>query len=199
MDMEGLILAGGLSTRMGEDKAMLPFSGSPLIARLADELRKTVQKVTVAAGEGREAYRFLGLPQVLDAYPGAGPLAGLHAGLSACGTSWCLVSACDMPFVQASWLKKLADKALEAPPEVDAVLTLAGGRVHPLLGAYRKRVASSLREPLEAGKYKVMAWVDTLEVIHLQPEEQEESLAIYNMNHPREYHEAVRIWGQEEI
>ncbi|EKP95634.1 molybdenum cofactor guanylyltransferase [Thermaerobacter subterraneus] len=149
----GVILAGGLSRRMGRDKALLPTPDGPLIVHLASILASfCAQVLVVDRPPGR--YGGLGLPLVLDRYPGRGPLAGLHAGLEAMAYPYGLFVACDMPGLTPAVGRFLLGEALAAaaagdPP--DAVVPLRDGRPEPLLAVYSRCLAPRARRRLEQG------------------------------------------------
>lgn len=109
MDAEkwtGIILAGGLSSRMGTNKALLELNGSAVLTHINNAIRPAVSRIVVAAGSNEAIYSALGdkdFEFVKDVYPGKGPLAGLDAALSVSQTEWNLVSACDMPLLQTSF------------------------------------------------------------------------------------------------
>ena len=111
-----LILAGGDSSRLGTDKAWLPAGGGPLVERLARRVLPLAGEILFSANQP-ERYRVLAasLPipaqVVSDVYPGAGPLAGLHAGLRAAGHDLVLVLATDMPLVNLTLLAYLVGLA----------------------------------------------------------------------------------------
>lgn len=127
MDRTGIILAGGHSSRMGENKALLKIGGRTVIERIADQLASVSAEMIIVANN-QEDYQFLGLPMVSDHWKGKGPLAGIHAGLLASNTQNNLIVACDMPFISVE-LGKILLKELDvrqaAVPEIK-------GRLHPL-------------------------------------------------------------------
>jgi molybdopterin-guanine dinucleotide biosynthesis protein A len=106
VEVTGIIVAGGRSSRMGQDKAMLQLGGVTVLERISAVLGQVVQRVIVVARDPQQ-YRRFGLEMTTDLYPGLGPLSGIHAGLSASNTEWGIVVACDMPFVQPEVLRAL--------------------------------------------------------------------------------------------
>ena len=137
----GIILAGGASSRLGRDKAREPVGGVPMLIRVTNALHAVCSRtIVVGQPEGR---RDLVLDPaatwVPDEFPGGrGPLAGLHAGLSAANTDFVIAVGCDMPFLNALLLSKLADIALEPAFDRDAVLPRIGGLLQPLHAIYRR-------------------------------------------------------------
>lgn len=106
VEVTGIIVAGGRSSRMGQDKALLQLGGVTVLERIAAVLGQVTKRV-IAVTRDPEQYRGLGLETTTDLYPGLGPLSGIHAGLSASNTEWGIVVACDMPLVQPEILRAL--------------------------------------------------------------------------------------------
>ncbi|HWD09331.1 MAG TPA: molybdenum cofactor guanylyltransferase, partial [Actinomycetota bacterium] len=109
--LSGVILAGGGSRRMGRDKAVLVYEGEPLVVRVARRLASVCDDVVVASGDGaRLGDLGPGLAQVADALAGAGPLAGIVAGLEAARQALVAVVAVDMPDLDTALLSDLASR-----------------------------------------------------------------------------------------
>ncbi len=117
--LTGVVLAGGESRRMGQNKALLAVGGEKAIEAIIGAMSEVSLDVTVAAnGQNASAYHMLGREIVCDRYPGQGPLSGIHAALHAARTPWIIVAACDMPFVTPGlfrFLKKIAEDAETGP------------------------------------------------------------------------------------
>src|SRR5688572_13319141 len=105
-DIEGFILAGGLSSRMGADKARLRLGGRTFVELAADALGSVARVVSVVGS--RPGVGDYGLPVVPDVHEGLGAMGGLHAALSACGVRWAAVVSCDLPFVTGELFERLA-------------------------------------------------------------------------------------------
>lgn len=99
------IIAGGNSSRMGRDKALIPFDGQPLIAHIARILAPIFPEIIVVTANPNIA-RAAGLPAVTDTFAGRGPLGGIHAALSHFGAPTFVV-ACDMPYLNADFIRFL--------------------------------------------------------------------------------------------
>ncbi len=98
-----VIQAGGESRRMGQDKALLPFLGKPLIQRVIERVASLADELLVTTNRP-EAYQFLDLPLFPDVIPGRGALGGLYTALSAASQPLVAVVACDMPFASPALL-----------------------------------------------------------------------------------------------
>src|SRR5271154_3497903 len=104
----GFVLAGGQSSRMGRDKAMLEIDGASMIRR-AINLVRSVGIEPVVVGSPGEFKRQLDARVITDEWPGAGPLGGIATALSESDKQWNLVIACDMPYLTIEWLGFLLD------------------------------------------------------------------------------------------
>lgn len=145
--LTGLVLAGGGSTRMGRDKALLEVGGRRLVDRVGAALEAVCAEVLVASGDGR---RLAGLPwpQVADAQPDAGPLAGILAGLRGATTPLVAVVAVDMPRASPPLLLHLAALWAGEP----AVVPVAAGRPQPLHAVWAADAAGRVAALLAAGE-----------------------------------------------
>jgi molybdenum cofactor guanylyltransferase len=145
----GFVLAGGKSSRMGQDKAFLQLEGRTLLAHALE----LTQAVTGNAWIVGSAEKFAAFGSVLeDRYPGRGPLAGIHAALASTRTELNLITAVDMPFLELDFLRYLITQARASQAVV--VVPRAGGRLQPLCAIYRKDFAEVAERSLRAGKNK---------------------------------------------
>ncbi|MBR1407788.1 MAG: molybdenum cofactor guanylyltransferase [Clostridia bacterium] len=147
-----LVLAGGRSSRMGRDKAALPFGSGTLLSHQMGKARALRIGDILLSGPG-------GVP---DRVPGMGPLAGLHAGLSAAAHPYCIVLPVDAPLVPAEELLRLARLHLEG----GAAVTLAahGGKTEPLIGVYDSSLSPLIAACLQRGETKVRSFLCSVPV-----------------------------------
>jgi len=117
MKASAIILAGGKSSRMGTNKALLKINEKTNIERMADKLKLFFDDIILVTNDS-EQYEFLELKTAADHYPGMGPLAGVHAGLLASDYDLNFIVACDMPFVSA----ELAEALVNSCGHFDAVI-----------------------------------------------------------------------------
>jgi len=143
-DVEGFILVGGKSTRMGEDKAALSFDGRTSIQRTAAEMAPVTSRVRLVGArqdQGRSP-----LENVPDIHRHWGALGGIHAALIACRSPWALVVACDLPFLTTELFGRL--ESLRADP-LDAIVPVQPDeRPQPLCAIYRRDTCLSHAERL---------------------------------------------------
>ena len=159
-DLTALILAGGKSTRFGADKARHAVEGQAMIARVAEAVGAVAAEVLISVGEAGAVYDVPMSRQVVDRYAGAGPLAGLHAGLEAAETPWLLAVACDMPFVTAEVFAALL---AARGPDIEAVVARTpDGRRHPLCACYHRNTLPTVEAHLAAGTLAMRALLDGL-------------------------------------
>lgn len=180
MRVSGIILAGGLSSRMGTDKALLPLGEGNVIQVIASELSKAVDVVNIAVGKGyREEFAELGHVQAVDLYPECGPLAGLHAGLTANrgarpsgAGGWSLSVPCDTPLVRSELFKALIKYAEQQENSCcQAIVPVIEGQTHPLIAMYQDSVIPILEQQLEAGKRRVMDILSQISVRYITEHE----------------------------
>lgn len=157
-----LVLAGGESRRMGRPKALLPVAGRTLIEHVATRLRPDFEELLVA-GAGTlpaalEAHR------VEDRLPGAGPLAGIEAGLRAARHAIVFAVACDMPRVTP----QLARSAVAGIPGFDAVVPRLSGRPEPVCAAYARSALEPIAAFLDRGGRRAAEALDQLRVNWLE-------------------------------
>jgi len=150
---------------MGVDKASLVVDGEPLARRASAVLAAACTSVLVASGDGRRL-DWLGLPQVTDLEPGAGPLAGLVAGLEAARTPLVAVLAVDMPDANPEVLRLLAGRV----GECDAAVPRTERGLEPLHAVYATAAARGLRAAFEAGERSVQRAIERLEVVVVEPD-----------------------------
>jgi molybdopterin-guanine dinucleotide biosynthesis protein A len=180
----GIVLAGGLGRRMGSvDKGLQPLQGRPLVAHVLARLRPQVDALIVNANQNQDTYAALGAPYgarvVPDAVGGfAGPLAGLHAGMTAAATPLCVTVPCDSPFLPADLVVRLRD-ALEAAAAQLAVAKTFD-QPHPVFALVRRDVSDHLASFLAAGGRKIDAWYATLRTVEVAFDD--EAAAFENIN-----------------
>lgn len=183
-----LILAGGASRRMGRDKVALPVGETTMIEHLVRRLSPAVDEAVVAGGSvGAPGARL-----VEDRYPGAGPLAGMHAGLEAARYPWVWVIACDLPDVDPALLPLLTSMT----NGVDAVVPIVGGRVQGVCALYRRDLAPRIEDLLLTKARSVRAFLNAIEVRYLDEAElrtsDPELRSFRNLNTPADYEAWLR-------
>ncbi len=192
----GVVLAGGLSRRMGTDKALLDLAGRPLVARVVDGLRAVFSRLLCVTNDP-DRLAFLGVPTAGDLVPGAGPLGGIHAALRAARTDAVFVAACDMPFLNPELVRYL----VAALAGHDAAVPRWGDHLEPLHACYSRACLPAIEARLAAGRFKVDGWFGQVRLRVVGPEEvrrlDPEGLSFFNANTPEEYLRALALWHRQ--
>ena len=188
-DIQGFILAGGMSRRMGRDKSRLQLGAQTFIDIIAASLEPVTKSVSLVGGAPHENF-----PTVTDVFPEWGALGGLHAALNSCKSPWAFVIACDLPFVTTELINSL----LSLREEYDAVVPIQeDGRPQPLCAAYRIDPCLTTAESLiRDGKRRPLDLLDTVKT-HWIPfsklnDMDQAELFFDNINTPEDYYEATR-------
>lgn len=186
------LLSGGNSDRMGQDKALMPFLGRPLIQRILERLSPIAGETFISTNNPAE-YAFLGLPTYPDLRPGNGALGGLYTALSIAKHPFIAVAACDMPFVSLTLFEYERDLLLESGADVAIPSTPEG--LEPLHAVYRRETCLPVIEAaLDAGKLKLVGWLSEVKVEIVSPEVwrrfDPQSVAFSNVNTPEEFQKA---------
>lgn len=173
---DGLILAGGKSSRMGgHHKGSLTYKDETFTKILVRELKKEVQ--TVWLSYGREIKEYMnGCRIVRDIYNNSGPIGGIHAGLKVCGSDILLVAACDMPFLkidlyyylyEALSREEMGDCFIALAARYDGCVPVIDDRVHPLAAIYRKSAVKVLEEQIRDKNYCLRDALRKLDILYL--------------------------------
>jgi molybdenum cofactor guanylyltransferase len=189
-DIAGFVLAGGKSSRMGRDKAMLEIGGVPMVVRTARLVESVAGTATIVGHAS--AHEPLDLRWIKDGWPGEGPLGAIVTALLASNAKWSLVVACDLPYVTGEWLEFLIARAL--PSHADAVLARSERGLEPLCAMYGAHAKEKLNVVLSSGVRKVKEGLNRLDIETIEPDEwkrfDSDGLLFKNMNTPEDYEEA---------
>jgi molybdopterin-guanine dinucleotide biosynthesis protein A len=184
--IEGFILAGGQSRRMGTDKWKLKLKGQSFVDRIAGEMAVVASLVTVVGNTSEVLQATRTVP---DVYPQWGALGGLHAALTNCSAEWALVVACDLPFVTRNLFEKLASLrdnwGAVAPVQRDQIPQplCALYRVDPCRIKAEVLISSGERKPIALLQSVPTRWVKFSEI-----EKLEGAASFFdNINTPQDY------------
>ena len=185
--IEGFILIGGQSRRMGTDKSQLLLAGQSFVERIARELSSVTTSVSLVGTN--PAVAKLKLLTIPDVYPQWGALGGVHAALSACSAEWSLVVACDFPFVTSQLFARLASARADfeavAPIQDDGIPQplCALYRLEPCLDIAEQFIKSGERKPVALLQSVQTRWVSFDELRNLEGSD----LFFDNINTPEDY------------
>ncbi|HEY6241456.1 MAG TPA: molybdenum cofactor guanylyltransferase MobA [Burkholderiales bacterium] len=180
----GLILAGGKGSRMGGvDKGLQAFRGRRLVDHVYERIAPQVGGVIINANQNHEAYKTFGVRVVSDALKEkaggfAGPLAGLHAGLSVSKRAFLASVPCDSPFLPADLIERLYQRIDETGAELAVAKT--GDQPHPVFSLMRRGVLDHLADFLREGGRKIDAWYATLNVVEVAFDDEAEAFSNFN-------------------
>ena len=157
--MTGIILAGGRSSRMGRDKAFLPWGGTTLIELVLSILSPLVDEAIIVVKDARP-FRHLKVQVVEDQDGDAHALGGVATGLAAASTQCCFVCACDMPFLNPDLIRFLCDEA----QGYDWVLPRTEEGAQPLHAVYQTRLLPILRDQIQNQEWSFTSLVPKVRV-----------------------------------
>lgn len=184
VDISGFILAGGNSSRMGSDKALLLVEDEPLLQRMIGLLKPVCR--TIAISCQRDDYSEFNVPLIPDAFVGYGPIAGLYSSLDHSKTEWNLIVSVDVPFVNEVLFRYL----FSGIGANDCVIPEHEAGLEPLVALYSKRCLPVLKEMLLSGDYKLRNLFPKLNTRKLDCNElvQKYPRLFFNLNRPGDYH-----------
>jgi molybdopterin-guanine dinucleotide biosynthesis protein A len=189
----GTILAGGRSTRMGRNKALLPVGDRTLIEWVVGTIAPLVDPLFIITNDPA-SYRFLHLPTYGDVYQGCGALGGLHAALVVAPTDACLVVACDLLFLTSDFLGYL----IGALHGYDVAVPVSNDGYQPLCAMYAKACIGPVERQLLRQELKVIEFYREVRVREVGPEiidrYDPEGRLFSNINTPEDYDRAVRAF-----
>jgi molybdopterin-guanine dinucleotide biosynthesis protein A len=181
------ILAGGRARRLGGvDKSALVVGGTSILDRQLAVLRGLTPHILIVASN-EHRYEDVGVPVVSDRIRGAGSIGGLYTALLDAPTEQIVVIACDMPFLTAPFLSRLAALGAGA----DAAMPRDGHGLHPTCAAWSRRAAPYLRGHIDRGRLRILDALDGLEVREMDPRElarfDPDGRLLLNVNTPDDY------------
>lgn len=202
--LAGYVLAGGASSRFGEDKAFARLAGVPMLEHTIDLLRRVTGEAIIVGGS-REKLRGFDVDAIPDRWPGEGPLGGIVTALERSAKNpgkpqWNLIVSCDMPFLTNEWLAFLCERA--AASEAQVVVPRSPQGIEPLCACWRTHASPALWSAFEAGVRKVTEGINRLNREVLDEADWKRfdthGRLFWNMNTREEYEEARRILETEE-
>ena len=176
----GIILAGGLGRRMGNvDKGLQLLRGKPMVQHVLERFAPQVDEVLINANQNIEQYQQLGHKVIPDDIGGfAGPLAGLHRGLSAATHDLVATVPCDSPFLPLDLIARLY-AALESQ-QAELAVARTGDQPHPVFCLTRQSVLPGLTTFLQSGGRKIDAWYSVLRVAEVLFDDEAEGFSNIN-------------------
>ncbi len=151
-EASAVILAGGASSRMGQDKSLMLFDGKPLIQRVWEQLSGRFGDILISTNES-DKYAFLDARSVPDLVPGSGPLMGIRTAVEAARHDRVFVTACDIPVIDFD----LVERMLVLAEDFDCVIPRSRVGHEPLFAVYRKSAIPAMCDVLDSGERRISA------------------------------------------
>ncbi len=188
--ISAVILVGGKSKRMEEDKSLLMVSGLRLIEKISRDIRPYFREIIISANrETMDRYSFLPFRAVVDKEPGQGPLRGILTGLQVSAHPVNFVIACDIPEINVSFLQKM----MTFTGQYDIVVPVTGkNKYEPLFAFYHRRLIPAIETLLEQGVRKVITLFPLCHVKYIPMETQD---WYYNLNTIEDYRRYIKDKG----
>ena len=193
--VSGIILAGGLSTRLGRDKSIEPIEHQTLLSRIHEKLLKITSDITVVVNTTEKAQKIPinNVETVLDLYPNCGSLGGMFTGLNHAKQEWGLVVACDMPFINI----QLIEKMLQLRTTHDAVVPYINNFPEPTHALYSKKCLPHIEKYLKKNQLKISNFFKDVNIKKITTETIKEYdpdlLSFFNINNEKELDAAKQI------
>jgi len=202
--MTSIILAGGKSSRLGQNKALQIIDGKSLIQWVIDRLAifSTEIIIATARGEAIPCSSAVEIKTVADIYPGKGPLVGIYSGLIASSSSWAIVVGCDTPFLSVSLLEYMT----QIYSTSDVVVPRIQKKVEPLCAVYSKNCLVPIQGLLEQNELRIDKLFSMVKVKYVEKDEinrfDPEHLSFFNINSQADLDRARKLaaeggWGGE--
>jgi molybdenum cofactor guanylyltransferase len=195
--LTGLVLSGGESSRLGQEKGLLDLNGDPMLSYVVQSMLDLVDEILISVGRGRadeyDEYREIGFEIVEDRETGAGPLEGLVCSLKAARGEYVLVGPCDTPFLR----KEVCELILSRANGKEGAVPVVRGMYEPLHGAYeRSKALKSFESALTSGERKVGGAFNTLDLARVEESDlraaDPELESFWNLNSPQDIALAVK-------
>ncbi len=196
INLAALILAGGQSSRMGEDKALISYNGVAILQHVYQVAAACTENVYVLS-PWNERYQQILSPKckyLIESQPGRGPLFGFAEGLSQIPNDWILLLACDLPLLKVEILQGWIERLPQLPSSISALAPQRSVIWEPMCAFYRREVLTELQDFLQAGGRSFQKWFSHICVEALSVDS-EISLMLHNCNTPSDLEEIVNKHG----
>lgn len=195
----GIVLAGGMSSRFGEPKALASWQDSTFIEHIVKVMTTALQEVVVISNSDikERVEQFVQVPVIEDIphYKGNGPLAGIVSGMGYIEADWYAIMPCDAPNVSQEWFTILLEQTSN---EYDAIVPIINGRKQPLLAAYHNRVKEKIYALLQEEKRSMGQLLSQCNVKYVAGEDVQANAEWFiNVNTKEEYVQAQKDLSNE--
>jgi molybdopterin-guanine dinucleotide biosynthesis protein A len=162
MSNTGIILSGGKSLRMGQDKGLMAFEGKPMIQHVIDHIEPLCDQILISAN--KEEYNRLGYPVIKDDIRDIGPAGGIISCLPHARHEKCIIISCDLPLASTSFIQKL----IKLSDNYEITLPEYDGNIQPLCGIYQTDIYERFQKIVQTGQLtmKYLVGQFNLNVVH---------------------------------
>ena len=195
MQISGIIMAGGRSSRMKFNKAFAQVGGKPVIQMIIEKFKPLFQEIIIISNEP-QLFTSFGLPIYQDIYPYLGPVGGIHSALVNASNDQMFILGCDMPFMNMQLIEYMLSKISDydsVVPEIDSYL-------QPLAAVYNRTCLPVFTECLEHDKLKLTLIFSELNALVLKEDELQRFGSVremfFNVNDPNALAQAQKIAGR---
>ena len=198
LDVEGFILVGGASSRMGQDKSRLMLRSQTTVERIAEAISDVAPRVRLVGRDDQT--QFASVPDLTESW---GPLGGMQAALHAAEAEWCIVIACDLPFVSSGLLRRLLELGSNTTERSDAVVPIqADDYPQPLCAVYRRLPClDAAEQSISSGQRSPRALLDRVKTRYVPFAEIADLTGarnfFFNINTPENYERAQHLCQRE--
>lgn len=185
---------------MGQDKALMPFLGKPLIQRVITRVASLGDEVVITTNNAQNYLNFK-IPLFADLIPGIGALGGLLTALSVCRFPYVFVVACDMPFINPAILAVSFEKLLAN--DADAVIPQTRNGYEPFHAVYRREsCVPAIERAIQSGEKRLISWFPEIKLIPIQEPEllvhDPQQIAFMNLNTKEDFLKAELLAKEHE-
>ena len=192
INMTGIILTGGKSSRMGRNKAFLKVNGEVIIEKITRLFKALFDEVILVTSSPDE-YKYLNTKIVADIYPKSGSLIGIYSGLYHTSSQYAFVAACDMPFLKKDFIEYL----IKQKDGYDIVIPFSPDGQQPLHAIYSKSCLKPMEDQIKKGVLKIVDILPRLSVRYVKEDEMipfdPEFNSFFNVNTPSEFQKAEEM------
>ncbi len=186
----GIILAGGKSSRMGQNKAMMKIADKHLIEYVYDIINKFTNQIIISSNN--DEYSFLSCKTVPDLYQNIGPVAGIFSCLKKAKYEKNIVMSCDTPFVSEKIIKEIIQKS----SNYDVTIVRNGDFIEPLIGVYNKSIINIFEKAILEKNYSIRRVIkqSNINIIDLQEDNLVDfQKSFFNINNQKEFLKAINF------
>jgi len=175
----GVVLAGGESSRMGEDKSLMLINEQKLIEFSINALKPFCKEVLISSS--KNAHQSFSCRKISDRFHKIGPIAGIQSALVHSDTDYIIILPCDSPMVKPEFVEYLIS---EIEPNTSIIVPKYGPHLEPLFAIYHKKVLPIVEEQIKNGDYRL---THLLELCQAKIVEVEDRTCFVNINTPEDF------------